>query len=83
MTVELDRTQSEIDVFMRSVVGRVATGPEYSKNLSFEEARDTLKYILRDQIDPVQSAVYLIALRMKRETSDENGGSLQALLRRL
>lgn len=80
MTVELDRTQSEIDVFMRSVVGRVATGPEYSKNLSFEEARDTLKYILRDQIDPVQSAVYLIALRMKRETSDENGGSLQALL---
>ena len=73
-------SQQEIDAQMRSIIGRVATGPEYSKDLPFEEARAAMHYILNNQADPVQAGVYLIALRMKRETDDENGGSLQAIL---
>ena len=65
---------------MRSIIGRVATGPEYSKDLSFEESRAAMHYILNNRADPVQAGVYLIALRMKRETDAENGGSLQAIL---
>ncbi len=80
MAAVLKESQQEIDAFMRSAIGRVATGPEYSKDLSFEESRNVMRYILQDSADPIQAGVYLIALRMKRETDDENGGSLQAIL---
>ena len=73
-------SQQEIDAFVRDAIGRVATGPEYSKDLSFDEARRLMQHILEDVTDPVQAGIYLIALRMKRETEDENGGSLQAVL---
>ena len=36
--------------------------------------------ILDNDADPVQAAIYLIAMRMKRETMDENIGSLKALI---
>ena len=65
---------------MHSCIQKVATGPEYSKNLSFDEAKAGMELILRGEADPVQAAVYLIALRMKRETQDENEGILQAIL---
>ncbi len=80
MAAVLKESQQEIDAFMRSAIGRVATGPEYSKDLSFEESRNVMRYILEDSADPIQAGVYLIALRMKRETDEENGGSLQAIL---
>ncbi len=73
-------SQQEIDAFVCDAIGRVATGPEYSKDLSFDEARRLMQHILDDVTDPVQAGIYLIALRMKRETEDENGGSLQAVL---
>ncbi len=65
---------------MRSYIQRVATGPEYSKDISFEEARDAMRLILAGSADPVQAGIFLIALRMKRETLDENGGALQAII---
>ena len=80
MAAVFANSQQEIDAQMRSIIGRVATGPEYSKDLSFDESRAAMHYILNNQADPVQAGVYLIALRMKRETDDENGGSLQAIL---
>ncbi|MEM8845089.1 MAG: anthranilate phosphoribosyltransferase, partial [Pseudomonadota bacterium] len=80
MAAVLAESQHEIDAYMKDVIGRVATGPEYSKDLSFEEARATMQFILQNYADPVQAGVYLIALRMKRETEEENGGSLQAVL---
>ncbi len=80
MAAVLTESQQQIDAFMRSAIGRVATGSEYSKDLSFEESRAVMHYILHDAADPIQAGVYLIALRMKRETDDENGGSLQAIL---
>ena len=65
---------------MRSYIQLVATGPELSKSLSESQAEDGLNLILNGEIEPVQAAIFLIALRMKRETDDENRGALQALL---
>ena len=71
---------SDPSLAMRSYIQRVATGPEYSKDISFEEARDAMTHILNTTADPVQAGIFLIALRMKRETLDENGGCLQAII---
>ncbi len=64
---------------MRSVIQRVATGPELSKNISREEARAVMHALLDGSADPVQAAVFLIGLRMKRETDDELKGVMDAL----
>ncbi|MCB1878253.1 MAG: anthranilate phosphoribosyltransferase [Chromatiales bacterium] len=64
---------------MRSIIARIATGPDLSKDISLEEARNGMRYVLDGEVDPVQGAIYLIALRMKRETDDENKGVLDAL----
>ncbi|MDE0152842.1 MAG: anthranilate phosphoribosyltransferase, partial [Gammaproteobacteria bacterium] len=64
--------QTEPQAFMRSVLQRIATGPEYSKDLPQEEARAALNLILNGQADPVQAGIFFIALRMKRETLEEN-----------
>lgn len=70
---------SEAQQAMRACIGKVATGPEYSKDLSFEEAHAAMAQILSETADPVQTAVFFIALRMKRETLDEYKGVLQAI----
>ena len=64
---------------MREAIQKVATGPEYSKDLTFEEARAAMRHVLSDQADDVRTAVFLIALRMKRETDAENRGILAAI----
>lgn len=64
---------------MRSIIKRIATGPELSKDISAEEARAGMRLILDAKVDPVQAAIFLIALRMKRETDEENCGVLDAL----
>ena len=70
---------NEAALAMRSAIQKVATGPEYSKDLSYDESLAAMKYVLEDAADPVQAAVFFIALRMKRETMDEFKGILQAL----
>ncbi len=65
---------------MHSIIQRIATGPDLSKNISFDEAKSGFQSILRGEIDEVQSAIFLIALRMKRETMAENEGVLAAIL---
>ncbi|MEW8029587.1 MAG: anthranilate phosphoribosyltransferase [Candidatus Thiodiazotropha sp.] len=65
---------------MHSIIQRIATGPELSKDISLEEASKGMAAILRGEIDEVQAAIFLIALRMKRETDDENKGALDAIL---
>ena len=67
--------------FIRSVIQRIATGPEFSKSISLEEADLAMSAILNNEISDVQSAIFLIAMRMKRETIDENIGILLALLK--
>ena len=65
---------------MHSIIQRIATGPELSKDLDFAETKAGMQAILRGEIDDVQSAIFLIALRMKRETEEENKGVLAAIL---
>lgn len=64
---------------MSSILKRIATGPELSKDISREEAREGMRLVLDGEVDPVQAGVFLIALRMKRETDDENRGLLEAI----
>lgn len=64
---------------MRAYLQRIATGPELSRDLTREEARDGMTLVLDGAVSPAQAAVFLIALRMKRESDDENLGVLDAL----
>lgn len=66
-------------VIMRSIIQRIATGPDMSKDISLEEARAGMRAVLNNEVEPVQAAVFLIALRMKRETDDENKGILDGI----
>jgi len=64
---------------MRSAIQRVATGPELSKILSRDEAHSVMLALLNGSADPVQAGVFLIGLRMKRETDEELIGVMDAL----
>ena len=64
---------------IKTCIQKIATGPEYSKDLSFDETRLAMQEILAGETDPVETAIFLLALRMKRETDTENLGILQAL----
>ena len=70
---------SDPALHMRSVLQRIATGPEYSKDIPREDAREAMRSILDAAVDPVQAGVFLIAMRMKRETDEENLGMLEAI----
>lgn len=65
---------------MHSIIQRIATGPELSKDISREEAQLGMRAILENAVDPVQAGIFFIALRMKRETNDEFKGILDAIL---
>ena len=73
-------SELNLALHLKQAIQKVATGPEYSKDLSYTEAYQAMRYILTGQADPVQTAIYFIALRMKRETDEENRGTLQALM---
>jgi anthranilate phosphoribosyltransferase len=70
---------NDIQRTMRSIIQRIATGPELSKDIALEEARLGMQAILDAEVDPVQAGIFLIALRMKRETDDEQRGVLDAV----
>ncbi len=65
---------------MRSILQRIATGPELSKDIAEDEARAGMDAILNQQVDEVQAGIFFIALRMKRETDEENRGVLSAII---
>ena len=79
MVENVQTLKPEPSAVMRSILRRIATGPELSKDISRAEARDGMRFVLDGQVDPVQAGIFLIALRMKRETDDENCGVLDAL----
>ncbi len=80
MSSPLGALPAEAAAAMRSIIKRIATGPELSKDISRDEARLGMQFVLDGAVDPVQAGIFLIALRMKRETDEENEGILEALL---
>ena len=79
MSIPAQAMPTDPGAVMRSIIKRIATGPELSKDISREEARAGMRFILDGEVDPVQAGIFLIALRMKRETDDENRGVLEAI----
>jgi len=79
MTDVTPAQMSGTELAMRSYLQRIATGPELSKDISLEEARHGMQLILDGKADPVQAGIFLIALRMKRESDDETRGILEAI----
>lgn len=65
---------------MREYLQLVATGPELSKSLNRSQAKDAMEIVLRGEADPIRCGIFLIALRMKRETDEENIGVMDALI---
>lgn len=64
---------------VHSVIQRIAVGPNRGRDISMSEAEQLMQAILAQQVDPVQTAVILIALRMKRESLDEFCGLFSAM----
>jgi len=81
--VQLDLNQFDLDSpqeqEIHSVLQKIATGPELSKDISFAEARAVTSNILDSRINPIRAALFFLALRMKRETDEENRGILSAI----
>lgn len=72
--------KSDPNEILYRCIQKVATGPGYSKSLPQEDARDAFMTILEGTADPVRAGIFLIALRMKRESMEENKGILEALI---
>lgn len=64
---------------IESVIQRIAVGPDRGRDIERHEARQVMQAILAGRVDPVQTAVILIALRMKRESVDEMIGLFEGL----
>lgn len=79
MSTPAASVDADLQAIMRSIIQRIATGPELSKDISQEEARMGTAAIFEGQVDPVRAAIFFIALRMKRETAEENRGVLDAI----
>ena len=79
MTILFEKLLENPEKTMTSIIQRVATGPQMSKSISYDEARAGMRFVLEELADPIQSAVFLIGLRVKRETDDENKGVLQGI----
>lgn len=71
--------KNDIDELIRSVIQRVAVGPDMGKDIQQDEAQQVMQAILDGQINKIQAAVFLIALRMKRESMEEYAGILDAM----
>lgn len=65
---------------LAEAIQKIASGPERSRDLSRDEARAAMAAALDPAADPAQVAVFLVALRMKRETPEEYRGVLQGLM---
>jgi anthranilate phosphoribosyltransferase len=73
MNIKLDQSSLADDsqAAMREAIKDIAVGPDRGRDISRERAALAMRGILNGDIDEIQTAVFLIALRMKRESIDE------------
>ena len=76
----MDNKKLTSEELLKSVIQRIATGPEMSKDISRQEAKDSMTAIFNKEISDIRTAIFLIALRMKRETEEENLGVQDAFI---
>lgn len=65
---------------MREAIQNIAVGPDRGRDISRDLAKVVMQGVLNGEIDDVQIAVFFIALRMKRESTQEFLGLFDALL---
>ena len=66
MTASFDNLLENPEKTLTSIIKCVATGPELSNSISYEESRAGMRLVLEGLADPVQAAMFLIGLRMMR-----------------
>ena len=64
---------------MREAIQNIAVGPDRGRDISRELSSQVMRGVLEGEVDEVQAAVFLIALRMKRESIEEFVGLFDAL----
>ena len=64
---------------IKQAIGMVAVGPGRSKDITENAAYEIMQQILSGDIDEIQAAVFLIALRMKGESLAELKGMFEAI----
>ena len=64
---------------MREAIQRIAVGPDRGRDISRSAAASIIQAVLAGHIDEIQTAVFLIALRMKRESMIEFQGLFDGL----
>ncbi len=64
---------------MREAIQNIAVGPDRGRDISRELTSTVMHGILDGEIDDIQTAVFFIALRMKRESIEEFMGVFDAL----
>lgn len=77
-TVQAPRSRAHYPGFS-ATLKLVGTGPRGSRDLTFEEARHALAALLAAEVTPAQAGAFLIATRIKGESSEELAGYAQAL----
>lgn len=58
------------------ILGR---GKKGSRSLSFDEARDAMSMIVRNEVEPMQLGAFLMLLRVKEESPEELAGFVSAI----
>lgn len=64
---------------MKKFIKKVATGPRGNEDLSFDEAKSMMDFMLDDAISDVEKASFLIGWRLKPETNVEFSGALSSI----
>ena len=77
MTINIKRSATES--LMRDIITKIAVGPDRGKDITKHEAYEATKFLLNNKLDETHAALFLIGLRMKRESMLEYAGIFKAI----
>jgi len=72
-----ERTPEE--VLIREIIAKIAVGPNRGKDITKQEAYRATVNLLDGSLDETQAALFLIGLRMKKESMLEYAGILKGM----
>src|SRR6185503_18380320 len=61
-------------MFMQDILAKIGKGPKASKDLTWEESKQTMRALIEGRVTPVQTGAFLLAMRMKLESVSELAG---------